>query len=346
MCARPTLAYNAGCAFLLYSSRNALVSSLMTPPEIPRSARRPRPSLPAGILVGLAFLGWTAEASAFCRSTTCRNTAAKQCETDPDGCVTEGKKLWWPTSCVSFATNERGTQDMDPEETRAVLRKTFQEWSEVPCPGGGFASMTFEERSPVECKRSEYNKTGPNVNVVLFQDDRWVYRGIDATLAKTSVTYSDTTGEIYDADIEINTANNTMTITDDPRRVQYDLQAIITHEVGHFIGIAHSPYFDAVMYASYEPGSTAERELEEDDIEAVCTIYPPNSGVMCNTTPKNGFSATCPDEEDSGLCSVSSVGVAGASAGWSSAGVFGVLLCMGASVAARRRGSRRGRSFD
>ena len=54
------------------------------------------------------------------------------------------------------------------------------------------------------------------------------YRGIDGTLAKTSVTYNDTTGEIYDADIEVNSAYNEITITDDPAAIEYDLQAILT----------------------------------------------------------------------------------------------------------------------
>jgi hypothetical protein len=263
----------------------------------------------AGALAaGIAVLAIASEASAFCRSTTCRTTGSKECKTDDDGCVTDGAQLFWPTSCISYATNRLGTQDLDPEETRAIIRKTFQAWSDVPCPDGRPASMTFQEREPIECKRSQYNKAEPNVNVVLFQDDDWKYRGIDGTLAKTSVTYNDETGEIYDADIEVNTANNTVTITDDPAKVQYDLQAIMTHEVGHFIGIAHSADPSAVMFASYSPGSTAQRTLTPDDVDAVCAVYPPESNVVCNTEPRNGFSATCDDAKEKSICSVSGVG--------------------------------------
>lgn len=280
----------------------------------------------------LALLAWSADASAFCRSSTCRTTASKECPTDEDGCPTTGSKLFWPSSCISYATNKLGTQDLDPLDTRAIIKKTFQAWSDVPCPDGKIASMTFQERDPVSCKKSQYNKTGPNVNVVLFQDDDWKYRGIDGTLAKTSVTYNDETGEIYDADIEVNTANNTVTITDDPRKVEYDLQAILTHEVGHFIGIAHSPNPDAVMYASYNPGSTSQRKLTADDVEAVCAIYPPNSGVPCETEPRNGFSGSCDDPEDKGICSVANVGTADASMG-----MLGVVFGTGFLAAARAR---------
>jgi hypothetical protein len=208
--------------------------------------------------------------------------------------------------------------------------------------------MTFEERAPVSCKKSEYNKEGKNLNVVLFQDDDWQYRGIDSTLAKTSVTYNDETGEIYDADIEVNTANNPMTITDDGPKIRYDLQAILTHEVGHFIGIAHSPESSAVMYASYSPGSIEQRTLTPDDVAAVCAIYPPKRAAACNVEPRGGFSPTCGTEEKSGLCTVAAVGLSDASSGSAEGGPGGrgpgstaSFAMMGLGVLAAARLSRR-----
>lgn len=318
----------------------------------PPSGARRAPRFAVALGATLALLACAADAAAYCRSTTCRSTKDKECQTDDDGCVTDGAKLFWPTSCISYATNKLGTQDLDPADTREVIRKAFQAWSDVPCRDGGVASMTFQEREPISCKRSEYNKTGPNVNVVLFQDDDWKYRGIDGTLAKTSVTYNDETGEIYDADIEVNAAFNTVTISDDPTKVQYDLQAIMTHEVGHFIGVAHSPDPSAVMFASYSPGSTSQRQLEADDVDAVCGIYPPDSGVACLTEPRGGFSPTCDEPEDpKGLCAVAAVGAAEPTrasparptvfGGGSLAVVLGTVL----AAAARRSKRRSRRSF-
>ncbi|MBX3189793.1 MAG: matrixin family metalloprotease [Labilithrix sp.] len=298
----------------------------------------------AAFVAGAAILAVAGDASAFCRSTTCRATSTKECKTDQDNCPAEGEKLFWPTSCISYAVNELGTQDLDPVDTRDIIKKTFQAWTDVTCPDGKTASMAFQERDPVACKRSEYNKEGRNVNVVLFQDDDWKYRGIDGTLAKTSVTYNDQTGEIYDADIEVNTANNTVTITDDPRKVQYDLQAILTHEVGHFIGIAHSSDPSAVMFASYSPGSVAQRTLTPDDVKAVCAIYPPGSGVVCNVEPRGGFDPECPDPADAAAaCTVASAPGEGNGA-TKSAGASLAVLGLGAlaTTLARRRASNRG----
>lgn len=306
-----------------------------------RPARRRAARTLAGALVALGLLAAGSDALAFCRSTTCRATGGKTCPTDDDGCVTEGAKLFWPTSCVSYATNKRGTQEHDPAETRAIIRKTFQAWSDVECEDGTIARMTFQEREPVACKKSQYNRGGPNVNVVVFQDDTWRYRGIDGTLAKTSVTYNDETGEIYDADIEINAANNNVTITDDPRHVEYDLQAILTHEVGHFIGIAHSPDPGAVMFPSYAPGSTSQRELHPDDVAAVCAVYPEDSAVPCETEPRGGFGPTCEDPAPSGLCAAQ----AAPSPGSAPTTVVGALLLgTGLLTVRARRRARVGRA--
>ncbi len=293
----------------------------------------------AATVIGLGLLGFATDASAYCRSTTCRSTGSKECATDENNCPAEGAKLYWPTSCINFAFNQQGTQDLDPEETFAVMRKTFQAWTEVQCASGGNATITFEERGPVLLKKSEYNKDGHNVNVILFQDDDWKYRGIDGTLAKTSVTYNDETGEIYDADIEVNAANNTVTLPGS-KKIEYDLQAILTHEVGHFIGIAHSSDDAAVMAPTYSPGSIAQRQLTADDIAAVCAIYPPKSGVACNPEPRGGFGDEDPNGTTTKACAVSSL--PGESRGLARPAAAFAIMGLGVLAAARRARRRTG----
>lgn len=277
-------------------------SSSPQPSMTPRFARI-GPSLLAAatLVVGLVA---AREASAFCRSTTCRTSGGTPCPTDDDGCATSGAKLFWPTSCIQYNMNRRGTNELDLNEARISIGAAFSAWSEITCEGGGTAKMTFSAGADISCKKSEFNKTGANVNVVLFQDEKWNYRGIDGTLAKTSVTYSDETGEILDADIEVNTANNTVTLSDVPGEVDYDLESIMVHEVGHFIGIAHSADSNAIMAPSYSPGDI-KRELTPDDVAALCAIYPPDADIPCRLEPNGGFSASCDDEEEGGgLCSM------------------------------------------
>ncbi|MEZ4440405.1 MAG: matrixin family metalloprotease [Polyangiaceae bacterium] len=226
-----------------------------------------------------------ASALAFCRSTTC---ARSDCATDFDGCKTEGEPLWWATQCVSFSLQEDGSQHIDFEVFHQVASRCAAEWSQRECDGGGLSTMAFSEEEPAIVHRTEYNQSGGNANVIMFQDTKWRYEGTDNTLAKTTVTYDKETGEIFDADIELNHAYNEFTTGDD--EVVYDLQSILTHEMGHFIGLDHTPDFAATMNAGYQVQSTELRDLAEDDLLALCAVYPPERDAKCAPTPRGGFS--------------------------------------------------------
>ncbi len=262
---------------------------------------------------------------AFCRSTTCRG----ECPTDDNGCPSAGFPLFWARTCIGYSLQKNGTQSLDSNDVRVAIRKAFQAWSDVPCPHAknNYASMAFSELEAVSCDKSQYNSGGPNVNVVLFRDDDWTYRGIDGTLAKTSVTYDDRTGEIFDADIEVNAAMNDLTVSDS--KISYDLQAIVTHEVGHFIGMAHSSDANASMYASYAPGTIGPRHVTEDDVSGVCGVYPPGREGACDPSPRGGLGPNC-DAPANGGCSLGRYPLG------RDAGAFAALVAL-ALVARRRR---------
>ena len=156
----------------------------------------------------------------------------------------------------------------------------------------------------------------------------------DFTIALTTTTFSTKTGAIYDADIEVNAANNTVTLPES-KRVEYDLQAIMTHEIGHFIGIAHSSDESAVMAPTYSPGSIAQRKLSADDVAAVCAIYPPKSGLVCAPEPRGGFGDEDPNATNPKACAVSS-GVGSGALPVAALTIMG-LGVLGAARRARRR---------
>jgi predicted Zn-dependent protease len=88
--------------------------------------------------------------------------------------------------------------------------------------------------------------------------------------------YTTQTGDdrIYDADIYTNTAYQYYSSGEtDGCSGEYDINGIMTHEVGHVIGIGHSSVAGATMYPSVSSCNTANRTLESDDIAAKNDLY-------------------------------------------------------------------------
>lgn len=295
--------------------------------SVAQTLRRARAlALAAGVLCGAAT-----DAHAYCRSTTCSG----ECAPDENGCKTMGEPLYWASMCVGFSIQEDGSVNIPFPEIERVVEASFVTWSDLECQTG-LSTLAFSRLADVACHQAEYNKGDANANAVMFQDYRWQYTDENNTLAKTTVTYDNDTGEILDADIEMNHAFNAYTTGDVD--VQYDLQSILTHEIGHLIGLDHSPDFYATMTPWYDQGSVELRSLETDDVAGVCGVYPPERAAQCLPTPRGGLGDECAaapgDGEDDG-CSCATVATPR-----SAAGALAAAAIMVVAGGLRRRGRR------
>jgi hypothetical protein len=264
-----------------------------------------RPAPPFGI--ALAFMLMASPASAFCRSTTCRD-----CPRDPDtGCVTGGKPVAWPSSCVSFSLAHKALGDLDHEVARELMIQAFEPWQNVRCPPDDLPPSinVSDSFGDVLCTRVEYNPDQGNANAIMYRKE-WTYAGAGQSLGITKLSYDDRSGHILDADMEIN-ASLSLLLPDGsvpkPKAVvvnQYDLLSILTHEAGHFLGLDHSRVPGSIMKVALGP-SEVSRELGADDVAAICAAYPPDEPAICEDRPRGGFSAQCGmDPTSGGACSV------------------------------------------
>jgi hypothetical protein len=186
---------------------------------------------------------------------------------------------------------------------------------------------------PVWCDRAEFNQRQGNANIVVI---RATWNGDVSALGYTTVTTNKETGEILDADIEI---NGSAQLSMGPVPGKYDLQSIITHEAGHFLGLAHSKTAGATMSSVNVPGVNDLTSLDTDDIAGICAIYPPDRSATCDPTPIGGFAPECAlDPVIGGSCSTTMTQSRSARA----AAVF--ILGLGVAVA-RLRPRRRGQKL-
>jgi hypothetical protein len=296
----------------------------------------------------LATLAVAAPAGAYCRTKACDTDPSygdiwdeepqpAECVRNDQGCFIEGTPLYWPSTCLSFAVHRSGSKSsaIDHETASAIIEDAFLKWNTVDCGSGDPPSFRFVNKGAVDCRKAEYNQEAGNANIFMFREDSWPYENQIDTLALTTVTYNVETAEIYDADVEINTAEYFFTTTPVPPDGGADLEAVVTHEVGHFLGLAHSEVNAATMRAiGYEPGTTGLRTLAADDIEGICEIYPPGKKLGSECAPRHGFSGAC-GEVDEGCALVRGERRRGAA--------FGTLAALaGATLILRRTRRARG----
>ncbi|WP_394824714.1 matrixin family metalloprotease [Pendulispora albinea] len=286
--------------------------------------RKGSADLAGAFVVAGALIFAPTNAGAYCRTTT--GGLRANCTITPDDCCTVGKPLYWTNVCVGYSLQKDGTKQMSFDRARTLIANAFQKWSGVSCPFLSDPSKTypvsigFRELPVVSCSEVGYNKTTnvKNQNVIVFRDQAWPHMDSANVLGLTTVGFDPNTGELFDADVEFNTAQRTLTANDPVPIDGYDFDSVVTHELGHFIGLAHSADQDATMFTSYNKGSTAMRSLAPDDLAAICSVYlAPDSqpgaqngrratadgGAVgagpCDPEPRHGFSTECHEEVSS-----------------------------------------------
>jgi hypothetical protein len=289
----------------------------------------------AGFVLAVATSG-----QAYCLTRTC-DPKSEQCQV-VDGCNMSGKVLFWASSTVSFdiqkgsscLKNLDRTCQLLPDGTpkiaitadtlEQVVTTAFGTWEAANCASGSHPNIRLKDLGQIDCAKPEYNKNGPNANVITFHDSPWPYSmssGAD-TLALTTVFFDGDTGEIYDANVEINSNLDDFSVGASAGR-EDDLNAVLTHELGHFLGLSHTSVPQATMFATYMVGMST---LDTDDELAICASLPPNRlPTTTDYTPRHGWSSEC-GTPDKGCCTAA-VGADGPRRSTLGLWAFGLGLC-------------------
>jgi hypothetical protein len=90
-------------------------------------------------------------------------------------------------------------------------------------------------------------------------------------LGKAVFTADVETGEVSSAVVEINECDRAFLPPDQAEDGRFDLQAVLTHELGHVLGLGHSNNSEALMYT--RGGTAGVRTPKLDDRAAIAVVY-------------------------------------------------------------------------
>ena len=192
-----------------------------------------------------------------------------------------GEPISWNRRCIPYHIHQRGSEDVSKGDLVEAIQKSFLTWQGVTC-----SSQEFYYSGITDDDLVGYRLGGPNLNTVLFQEEASSWQHPRDVAALTTVTFCREIGgaclfigQILDADVEFNGAYLRFSTSDPAPLTRFDVENSLTHELGHLLGFDHSTDPVATMYASAPPGETSKRDLDADDEQAICDVYPSVSPV-------------------------------------------------------------------
>lgn len=216
------------------------------------------------------------DAFAYCHKSTC-NPQKEDCEKDEYDCVSSGRGVAWTALPIPYRFHAGGSQHFDDSDLRTTVRRAFRTWESVECEDGP-TSLVFKQGKDITSD-PEQGEAAPLDFGIYFRDDVWPEQASDIALSRVNAFARN--GMIAGANIEVNTAQKTFRLSATDRG-EFDLESVLIHEVGHYLGLDHSSDPDSIMVTNYCNGESpcskstdALRTLGEDDIAAVCRLYPP-----------------------------------------------------------------------
>ena len=165
--------------------------------------------------------------------------------------TTSGKKLYFPEPEVKLELVNNPTQ-ISRSKTQQIVEESMNAWTQ--------AGTKLKLNS------------GTSVHKIQFENDFSRYGS--SVIGVTEINYNQS-GVIQKAVVKINNNAYLSEDKDAQRLMQIYLGDVLTHELGHFVGLTHSEILNSTMFYESFPG---QHILALDDVAGVRSVYGSNWG--------------------------------------------------------------------
>ncbi len=215
-----------------------------------------------------------------------------------------GPSLQWSEREVSYgiAFGTAEAVGLSVTEFIELAERSFGAWQGAACSDIRFS---FEGVDPEF--EPGFRAGGLNANGIGHAES-WPHD--PEAIALTTTSFDTRSGRLLDADIELNGDDHRFVIADvacDAETGEMDLENVLTHEVGHFVGLDHPPSTPSnattTMFGTSSPCETSKRSLSQGDLLGLCTIYPVGEPTRsCHAPDSIGFRVLSRDDGLEGGC--------------------------------------------
>ena len=196
----------------------------------------------------------------------------------------------WDSMPIPYYVNVASAPDFgDGSSAFDVVQSATEIWHDVGCADASFLRLGDTTAG--------FEADGQNT--IFWIKDVWPFG--DAAAGATLWIPTEE-GQPYEVDLALNAVNFEWTVGGADATVTdvVDPTSVIAHELGHWLGLAHTADVHATMYQAMLPNA-AQTTLAGDDKLAICTIYP--SGVAeCANDWDCGGGYACTTTDDVTYC--------------------------------------------
>jgi hypothetical protein len=204
------------------------------------------------------------------------------------------ESLRWRDFPVRYFVTNRNVSQVSAQQFQTAVGRAFGTWHAVETAQTSSQFVGFVSALPI-------SSDGANLLGFVDRPDQ------ERTLAATTFTIDETTGQILESDIYFNSvflwSTSEAGVTD-----RFDVESIAVHEIGHLLGLSHSALGETEMLdggrrvigaesvlfpIAFSRGNVAGRSLKADDIAGISDIYGTRTftrdfGSISGRVTKNG----------------------------------------------------------